>query len=50
MSLIIADLIKKHSPETIVVRGNHATFAYKRMLEMCKSIDFIFARGRLLIL
>ena len=43
MSLIIADLIKKHSPETIVVcGGNHATFAYKRMLEMCQSIDFIF--------
>ena len=42
-TLIIADMVKeKNSDTTVVCGGNHATFAYKRMLEKCQSIDFIF--------
>lgn len=42
-SFIIAKLIKENNPNTkVVCGGNHATFAHKRMLEQCPSMDFIF--------
>ena len=42
-ALAVANIIKKKNPTTqVVCGGNHATFEYKRMLEECSSIDFIF--------
>jgi len=42
-TLTIADIVKEKNSEIhVVCGGNHATFAYKTMLENCSSIDFIF--------
>ena len=42
-ALKIAEIIKDKNPKTqVVCGGNHATFAYKTMLEKCPSIDFVF--------
>lgn len=42
-TFIIANLVKeKNSNIKVVCGGNHATFAYKRMLNECSNLDFVF--------
>jgi len=42
-ALEVANIVKQKTQDIkIICGGNHATFAYKRMLEKCPSIDFIF--------
>ena len=42
-TLEIANIVKeKNSNTKVICGGNHSTFAYKRILETCKSIDYIF--------
>lgn len=42
-ALAIANIVKEKNPTTkVICGGNHATFAYKRMLEKCSNLDFVF--------
>ena len=42
-ALKVANIVKQKKQNIkIICGGNHATFAYKRMLEKCQSLDFIF--------
>lgn len=42
-AITIANLIKKKNKKILVVcGGNHSTFAYKRILEECSNMDFVF--------
>jgi len=42
-TLAIANIVKEKNQDTCVVSGgNHATFAYKTLLEKCRSIDYVF--------
>ena len=40
---VIANAVKEKNPNTqVVFGGNHATFAYERMLKECQNTDYIF--------
>jgi radical SAM superfamily enzyme YgiQ (UPF0313 family) len=42
-ALAVANMVKaKNQATQVVCGGNHSTFAYKRMLEKCPDIDFVF--------